>query len=434
MRTGRAFRRAALAAVIALLVAGLPLSTVLAATGNTGAMSSVSCPTPTLCVAVEAAGHVATSTNPTGGAAAWDVAAISDNQLNAVSCASPSLCVAFDIEGNALISTNPTGGASAWESVSADGGSFVRAVSCPSTSLCVAVDSSGNVAYSTSPANTSSAWTVENVQPNGGLDAVSCSSESLCVTADDGSVVTSTNPDGGAWGAPEKIDGFLFISAMSCPSDTLCVAGDSNGRVFSSSDPGGGAWSQPVQIDTDANGGRIIRGISCAPGSTTCVGVDVTNAQADRGGNVVSTTNPSSGGAWSVASVDPHNMNAISCPSATLCVAVDTSGGVVTSTNPTGGAGAWHRVQLAFAPSNTKITKSVVDDTHNKAAFTFKSIGPFTGFQCALKKGKAKPSYSSCKSPRSYTGIHPGSYTFLVRSVNSEGPDPSPATKAFKIT
>ncbi len=32
----------------------------------------------------------------------------------------------------------------------------------------------------------------------------------------------------------------------------------------------------------------------------------------------------------------------VSCPSATLCVAVDSSGNVVTSTNPTGGAAAWH--------------------------------------------------------------------------------------------
>ena len=31
----------------------------------------------------------------------------------------------------------------------------------------------------------------------------------------------------------------------------------------------------------------------------------------------------------------------IDCPSTTLCVAGDTAGGILTSTNPTGGAGAW---------------------------------------------------------------------------------------------
>ena len=36
-----------------------------------------------------------------------------------------------------------------------------------------------------------------------------------------------------------------------------------------------------------------------------------------------------------------NTLQAVSCPSATLCVAVDNDGNAITSTNPTGGAGAW---------------------------------------------------------------------------------------------
>src|SRR5437588_11249404 len=37
----------------------------------------------------------------------------------------------------------------------------------------------------------------------------------------------------------------------------------------------------------------------------------------------------------------PQQLHSVSCPSASLCVAGNSAGNVVTSTNPTGGAGAW---------------------------------------------------------------------------------------------
>jgi adhesin/invasin len=64
--------------------------------------------------------------------------------LDAVSCASASFCAAVDSSGNVLTSTDPTGGAAAWTSASIDSNGLTG-VSCPSASLCVAVDSAGNV-------------------------------------------------------------------------------------------------------------------------------------------------------------------------------------------------------------------------------------------------------------------------------------------------
>ncbi|MHB1930279.1 MAG: hypothetical protein ACYCUG_12815, partial [Acidimicrobiales bacterium] len=90
-------------------------------------------------------------------------------------------------------------------------------------------------------------------------------------------------------------------------------------------------WGPPTQVD----GGRTFTGISC-PSVSLCVAVDVN-------GNVVTSTNPTGGvSAWTAANVDPGNtLSGVSCPSASLCVAVDGSGNVVSSTNPTGGASAW---------------------------------------------------------------------------------------------
>ena len=56
---------------------------------------------------------------------------------------------------------------------------------------------------------------------------------------------------------------------------------------------------------------------------------------------------------WNVTNVDGSNdLTDISCPSVNLCVATDTAGDVLTSTDPAGGSFAWAcvqcgRVQLA---------------------------------------------------------------------------------------
>ena len=89
---------------------------------------------------------------------------------------------------------------------------------------------------------------------------------------------------------------------------------------------------------------------------------------------------------------------------------------------------------------NTKITEAKIDPANNRAKFKFKARGKSTGFQCALVKAKkhkkhkkAKPHFSSCRSPKTYTGLAPGGYTFLVRAFNAGGPDPTPAKKSFKL-
>jgi hypothetical protein len=53
-----------------------------------------------------------------------------------------------------------------------------------------------------------------------------------------------------------------------------------------------------------------------------------------------------------------------------------------------------------------------------------------TGLQCAL----VKPSFSACRSRKTYKHLKPGKYTFEVRAFNAAGADPTPAKKSFTIT
>jgi hypothetical protein len=89
-------------------------------------------------------------------------------------------------------------------------------------------------------------------------------------------------------------------------------------------------WSAPVSVDV-ANG--TLLSISC-PSASFCAAVD-------QSGNVVTSTNPTGGpSAWTAASIDAGNSAffSVSCPSTSLCVAVDASGNALKSTTPTG---AW---------------------------------------------------------------------------------------------
>jgi hypothetical protein len=141
----------------------------------------------------------------------------------------------------------------------------------------------------------------------GGLNTVSCPATTLCVAGDsNGDVLWTTTPTTtkDSWSSARVDTDRGQISGVSCPSITFCGAVDSDGAFVSSTTPTKGlkAWSRPVRIDSAASAGGGYAGLS-----------------------------------------------SISCPSSTLCVAVDSAAdsNVVYSTDPTGGKTAWHSVALA---------------------------------------------------------------------------------------
>ena len=303
--------------------------------GVPGALSGISCPSSTLCAAVDDSGDLVTSTDPTGGSADWtDVAVGSAPQYYGVSCPTATLCVAVDGAGDVVTSTDPTGGAGSWTVTSVDADEHLLDVSCPTATLCVAGDSDGHVLTSTDPAGGAASWSTTEVDATNGITGISCPSAALCVATDGvGTVLTSSDPTGGSasW-SPGDVDGTDALSGVSCPTATLCVAVDTVGDVVASTDPAGGAADWTV-VDADGTAGLVA--VSC-PTTSLCTATDALGA-------VVTSTDPTGGADdWTVADVDgTRDLPAVSCPSASLCVAADQGGNVITSTDPTGGAGSW---------------------------------------------------------------------------------------------
>jgi len=282
VRAHRALGLVVAIALPALLVpaaaeAAAPLSwgAPVAADASGYAPSAVSCPTEALCVAVDLAGNLLTSTDPMAPAPSWSEGAVDAGQsLSSLSCAPAGPCVAVDGEGGVVASAAPADGAAAWTPRAViDEHTALRGVSCPSASLCAAVDGAGNVLTSTDPGAAGAGWIPAGIDPGQALVAISCAGPSLCVALDDaGRVLASEDPTGGkpAWRAPRAIGSGAGLRAISCPAAGYCVALDAGGDVLASQDPAAAAptWSSTA---IDLAGGPTA--ISCAP-SGLCVGVD----------------------------------------------------------------------------------------------------------------------------------------------------------------
>jgi hypothetical protein len=177
------------------------------------------------------------------------------------------------------------------------------------------------------------------------LTAMSCPSVSLCVAGDQaGNILGSINPTGGptAWSSTAVLSN-ESIFGVSCASVSLCVAVGGKDVLIATAPAGGAsAWTK-----TTPDPGSYLYGISC-PSISLCV-VGGGGASIHGGPTILTSTDPTGGASsWSsvrVASGDGI-VKAVSCPSVSLCVATTNTGEVFSSTNPTGGASAWTRTTV----------------------------------------------------------------------------------------
>ncbi len=297
----------------------------------TGAFEGISCLSTSLCVAVDRGGNVVSSTHPEAEAGAWSVAHVEGAETpeigpgsgaDTVSCVSGPLCVALAGRVSVMTSTEPAAGAGAWaraEVGAGDGG--IRGVSCGSASMCVAVDETGSVITSTDPTGGSSAWSATDIDGTTPILGIACPSASFCVAVDaNGNTLVSSDPTGGssAWVASHLTTGQL--DAVSCVGSELCLVGGSP-QSFVSTDPAAANASWIPIEGLDGAGG-----VSCAS-SAVCVAVAESNAglrtsENPTGGITAWTTGPEANG------VGLRFLNGVSCPSVSLCVALDGAGDV----------------------------------------------------------------------------------------------------------
>jgi hypothetical protein len=118
---------------------------------GTAAMLGVSCPTVSLCVASDNAGHVVVSTDPRNPRARWTSHdAYKNYAIGHVDCPTVTLCVGYNAF-QLMTTTDPTG-PGGWQlsQIGSGGANWIYGLSCPSSSLCLAV--SGANAFAGTPA------------------------------------------------------------------------------------------------------------------------------------------------------------------------------------------------------------------------------------------------------------------------------------------
>jgi hypothetical protein len=207
------------------------------------AILSVACPDDKLCVGVANGGKVVTWSDLTKSPP--QITTIDPQRnIRTVTCTSASFCILGDFEGEVLWSSNPTGGADAWNIVRIDFQGGITQISCPTSKFCVAADDSGHVIRSSNPTGTRDDW-----NPAGGhidgpnrISSIACPSTGFCAAVDEkGLVATSTNPTAEFWKwaftgvAPNS------LRAISCPSVDFCAASeDTRPGVYIGSKAAGG--------------------------------------------------------------------------------------------------------------------------------------------------------------------------------------------------
>lgn len=189
-----------------------------------------------------------------------------------------------------------------------------------------------------------------------GISALSCPSTTLCVAGSPDGLLVSTDPSGGAsswklvFTPPSSGNMAPQINSVSCPSTAMCVAASGAGDLVTSSDPSGGpsAWTlTPLHIPVGSYPHIFVPQVSCAT-PTLCVAISTGSR------SVFSSTDPTGGvGAWKSAKLK-RPAETLACTHPHLCVLGDDHGDVRTSENPTGGAGTWTFAHIFGKPGYTE--------------------------------------------------------------------------------
>ena len=184
-----------------------------------------------------------------------------------VSCASPSLCVAVDSFGSAFVH-----GDSGWtapakvEITGSLTSTALAAISCvPGTSWCLAVGDGGRA-----DAYDGTNWKPKPVPGSPDLTGVSCASTTFCLAIGAERANEVYAFDGNAWaGVKASFDTQPFTS-VSCASTELCASGSRSDSIDVYGANSG--WAAPVAV-----GGAFstrVDVLSCAAGTTFCMEID----------------------------------------------------------------------------------------------------------------------------------------------------------------
>jgi hypothetical protein len=256
--------------------------------------------------------------------------------LSAVSCPTRSFCMAVgfvDVEITAPCTGTCnlvlTWNGRSWQQVDTPGSGGLSAVSCVSAATCLAVSGSRALSWN------GTAWTQLTLAQPGtagmSLPGIACQSGTACMAAgsyttlDGASLPLAEQWNGAAWQVrrtPGPGDAFNGLSAVSCTSATRCVAvgnriNGSDVQVTLAERWDGRRW---LVLATPSPGPHlnVLNGISCRT-ATDCMAV----GYYDAAGGSQALAEHWNGATWTVLAA-PHNgaLRAVSCPAVGSCMAV----------------------------------------------------------------------------------------------------------------
>ncbi len=405
-----------------------------------GSLTSVSCPSTRLCVAVDSFGNVVTSTSPS--TAAWTTAKVLSGQLTivpdrtstraflALACPSADECIAVDNHGDLVTSQDPTGGTAAWRvrRPAAFRGTHAGFLSCPSIKFCAAALDSGRIAISTNPLGGSRTWSrLRLTRGEFHPAAISCPSRRLCIVSGWSASGTTTatyaiapNPAGSAVRVRRLQSPRSGVAKLSCPSLGLCVGLDGNGGVVFVKRPGAiGARWRTTSAHFAADYAVTADSIECQSVRLCVAGVFTPRDQLE----IVTSTRPTGGAAaWRpVKLATPpaalaSSLASMSCPSRALCVAVDNHGEAFSSTSPSARSRAWTVAGIdggnplrAVSCGSPSVCVAVADDvTEPLLAATTAPTGPADAWAVSRALGGnaiACPAANLCVATNQVGGV-----------------------------
>jgi photosystem II stability/assembly factor-like uncharacterized protein len=227
-------------------------------------------------VIVRVAGESHAGARPASAAAAD---AHTPSSVLAISCATARTCTAIAVRHDnqpGAFSLRTSDGGRRWTStpIKGDEISQIQAVACPSTSVCFAggygppsetrgvVTTDDGLTWSVLP------WPTERVGLP--IDAIACRTSEACVAAGHAFLVTT---DGGLNWVSHPVPGIALIDGVSCPGVMTCYAfGGAGGHAsyFYTTTDAGATWSAQ-RVDTTFEG--IAQALTC-PSASTCYAVE----------------------------------------------------------------------------------------------------------------------------------------------------------------
>jgi hypothetical protein len=155
----------------------------------------------------------------------------------------------------------------------------VLAVSCPSTRLCFATSGAGQLFVSSDPTGGAASWRSFTYDPQSsqdeGAQSLSCPTATLCIGDDSygAMMLSSVRPAAGpgAWRSVVNTTGIGVGSGVNpvCASTALCIGSDWAGDTFVTTDP---SAPRATWTEDDVGGWTAPAGVSC-PTATMCVAV-----------------------------------------------------------------------------------------------------------------------------------------------------------------